>query len=138
MERSSFDSGFTVLEEKPVTAGGPRDWPPPGFPTIRYRNGVPPKALSYYGHTDRLTFAQFEGKVDVWVVRSSPYMAASEQGLILLEALSLGGVGIFLNGKVLFRFNAKDGVAALMNLLRRHYGADLCLRQQEVLKMYGS
>ena len=57
-----------------------RERPPPGLLRIRCRKGVPPKAPSYYGHNDKYAFHEFKRKVDIWVVRSEPYMAASEQG----------------------------------------------------------
>ena len=48
--------------------------------------------------------------MEIWLARSEPYMSASEQALLLLEALSSGDVSIFLSGKPLALFIRKDGV----------------------------
>ena len=61
---------------------------PPGLLPIRYHPGVPLKAPSYRGHTDKYTFHEFDQKVDIGVVRSETCRAASEQGLLLLDPLS--------------------------------------------------
>ena len=65
-------------------------------------------------------------------------MAESEQGLLLLEALSRGDVGIFLSGKPPSLFTNQNGVSNLLDVLRPHFGADLHLRQEEALLKYGS
>ena len=59
-------------------------------------------------------------------------MSASEQALLLLEALSSGDVGIFLSGKPLALFVRQDGVQQILDALRLHYSAHLHLRQSEV------
>ena len=80
--------------------------PPLGLRPIRYRSGVPQRAPSYHGHMDKFTFHEFERKVEIWVARSEPYISASEQALLLVEALSHGDVGIFLSGRPLAHFYA--------------------------------
>ena len=52
------------------------------------------------------------------MVRSKLYLAASEQGLLLLEILSHWDVCIFLHGKPLSLFTVNNGMATLMNSLR--------------------
>ena len=74
--------------------------------------------------------------MEIWLARSEPYMSASEQALLLLEALSSGDVGIFLSGKPLALFIRKDGVQQILDALRLHYSAHLHLRQSEALSMY--
>ena len=65
-------------------------------------------------------------------------MAASEQALLLLEALSRGDFGIFLSCKALPFFTYNNGVKQIMDVLRPHYSADLHLRQEEALSMHRS
>ena len=90
------------------------------------------------GCKDKFTFHEFERKVEIWVARSEPYMSASEQALLLLEALSRGEVGIFLSGKPLAFFTHQNGVQQILDVLRPHYSADLHLRQAEAVSMYRS
>ena len=65
-------------------------------------------------------------------------MAASEQVLLLLEALSRGDVGNFFSCKPLSLFTHHNGVNQILDVLRPHYCADLHLRQEEALSMYRS
>ena len=62
-------------------------------------------------------------------------MAASEQALLLLEALSRGDVGIFLSCKPLFLFTHHNGVKQIVDVLRLHYPADSHFRQEEALAL---
>ena len=63
-------------------------------------------------------------------------MAASEQALLLLEALSHGDVGIFLSSKPLSHFTHHKGVNQILDVLRPHYSADLHVRQAKAFSMY--
>ena len=65
-------------------------------------------------------------------------MSASEQALLLLEALSGGDVGIFLSGKPLALFTHENGVQHILDALRPHYAAHLHLRQADAVSMYRS
>ena len=62
-------------------------------------------------------------------------MSASEQALLLLEALSSGDVGIFLSGKPLALFTHEDGVRHILDALRFNFSAHLHLRQAEAFSM---
>ena len=97
------------------------------------RGGQPPKVPSYKGHADSQTFQAFERAVEIWVSRAEHYIPPQEQGLALLDALTGGEPGTYLQGKPWQVFRVKNFVKILMILLRPHYEADKLQIQARVL-----
>ena len=78
----------------------------------------------------------FERQVMIWKLHARAYMSAPEMGLSLLESLSEFELGKYLEGKGIHIFNAEDGVAKILTMLRPDYSGDLLQRPWRVLEEY--